>query len=706
MKRSSPPSSSSHSSPRQGNTLLLVIAALVVIAVAALLAWWFLGRSAGDGTPQVLINRVSKGPYDYVVIEQGEIESASNIELRCEVRSRGGGGGGSSSGGGGGGVTIIDVIPEGTRVSGPSVVEDPILDPQWGLEELAVRDIHDSAVAAVRAKFPNCTISSAKRIIPGKDQKDVPFDFQVVVVTNENQEVVAGVKLGTQLVKLDSSTLEQERVTQLIKVNGQKSLVAQAENTLKAAEIALKEYVQGTYEQEKKVIMAEVYVAEQALRSAQLAFDSAQRLAGKGLLNGLQLEGEQIAVQNARNTLDIAQSKLTVLNTLTKPKMETTFQSDIASAAAKVASEQSSLALEEDKLRDIDDQIRKCTIYAPADGEVVYANEYDSWRGSSQAEFVVVAGATVRERQAIIRLPNSNKMQVKATVNEARITLIRPGLPVTIRVDALKDQLVQGVVRSVNQYAEPASYSSGGIKKYATFIDIVDPPPALRSGMNSEVRIHVERKSDALQIPVQAVAEHKGKYFALVQSGERYETREVNVGSSNDKVITIEGGLAENDAVVMNPRGMGNLLVLPDLPDPVPAGGVADIARTKPGEAIVRPVADAGGKGGGEKGKGKGKGRGNFTPAMLVERYLESDADKDGKLSKDEVAAMDERRKQGVADADKDSDGFLDRTELTVAAAAAAQRMREMKGGGGGEGRGGEGRGGPGGGGPQLGGGE
>jgi len=703
MKRSSP---GRHPSPtRRGNTTMLVVSALVVVAVGALLTWWFLGRDGNDGAPQVLLSRVSKGPYDYVVIEQGEVESASNIELRCEVRSRGGGGGGGGSSGGGGGITIIDVTPEGTQVVGPAVLEEPAVDPQWTFEEVEPRDVHGNAADPVRIKYPGCTIKTARKVVPAKDQKDIPFDYLLTIETGDNRELSLGVKLGTLLVRLDSSTLEQERVTQLIKVNSQKSLVEQAKNSLDAAEIALIEYQKGTFRQEEKLILAEVFVAEQSLRSAQLAFDSAQRLAGKGLLTSLQLEGEQIAVDNARNTLDIAQSKLTVLRDLTKKKMETTFKSDINSAKAKVAAEQSSLALEEDKLRDIDDQIRKCTIYAPADGQVVYANQYDSWRGSSQAEFVVVAGATVRERQAIIRLPNSNEMQVKATVNEARITLIRPGLPVTIRVDALKDELIQGEVVRVNQYAEPGGFSTGGIKKYATFVRILNPPANLRSGMNAEVRIHVERKSEALQVPVQAVAEHKGHFFALVQNGENYETREIDVGSSNDKVITIDKGLAENDAVVMNPRSLVGLLALPDLPDPVSPAASGDIARTNPSEAPVRPAAVAGTPGSkgavGEKGKGKGKGRGNFSPAMLVDRFLESDADKDGKLSKEEVALMDDRRKQGVADADKNSDGFLDRTELTVAAAASMQRMREMKGGGGGPG-------GPdgGGGGRQLGGGE
>jgi HlyD family secretion protein len=631
MSRPSPKNRS-----RRGNAILLSLAALVVVGLCALAGWWFFGRGSGNKGPQVLINRVTRGPYDFVVIEQGEVESASNIELKCEVRSRGGGGGGSS--GGGGGVTIIEVIPEGTQV-----------------------------------------------------------------------------QAGDILVKLDSSALEQERVTQQIKVNSQRSLLVQAQNTLDAAKIARLEYLEGTFKQEEKLIMNEVFVAEKTMRSAELAFSSAQRLAGKGLLNPLQLEGEQLAVDTARNSLTLAQSKLDVLRKYTSAKMLKQFDSDIASAEAKVDGEKSSLALEEDKLREIDDQIGKCTIRAPAPGQVVYANEYDSWRGSSQAEFIVTPGATVRERQAIIRLPNSSEMQIKATVNEARITLIRPGLPVTIRVDALKDELVQGEVVKVNQYAEPGGFSSGNIKKYATFVKILNPPPALRSGMNAEVRIHVERDSDALQVPVQAVAEHKGKYFALVQNGASYETREVDVGSSNDKVITIDGGLAENDAVVMNPRGVPGLLQLPDLPDPTgPAPGAADIARTKPGEAPVRPTSLPGGlpgggaAGGGGEGrggpggeKGKGKGRGNFSPAMLVDRYLEADGDKDGKLSKDEVASLDERRQQGVAEADKNSDGFLDRTELTVAAANAMQRMRERGGPSGGPGGGG-----PGGGGPVTGGGE
>ena len=211
--------------------------------------------------------------------------------------------------------------------------------------------------------------------------------------------------------------------------------------------------------------------------------------------------------------------------------------------------------------------------------------------------------------------------------------------------------------------------------------------------MNAEVRIHVERKPDALQVPVQTLAELKGHFFTLVKNGEQYETREVSIGSTNDKVATIESGLKDGDEVVMNPRAAGSLLKLPNLPDPTPVV-TAEIKRNDPGESPIR-VASADGKGGppGASGPGGGdggkKGFASKTPSDFVAMYLAGDTDSDGKLSKDELSKMDDRMQQRLATADTNSDGFLDRRELLTIAANSMQKMRGGKGGGEGGGRGG-----------------
>jgi multidrug efflux pump subunit AcrA (membrane-fusion protein) len=355
------------------------------------------------------------------------------------------------------------------------------------------------------------------------------------------------VQKGDKLVQLDSSALEQEQIQQQIVCNTAQAAVIQAENTLRAAEIARTEYLEGAFKQEEQTILSEIFVAEENLRRAQLAFQSTERLAAKGIVTSLQLEGDQFAVEKAKNELEAAKTKLEVLRKYTKEKMLKQFDSDIATASAQWEAEKESYKLEVEKLLDIQLQIARCTIVlgqkpviqgegdakqvlvvddpeAPERGQVVYANVY-SRRGGS--EFVVEPGATVRERQALIRIPDPTRMQVKATINEARISLVQAGMRAVVTLDALKDRELPGVVTKVNQYAEPGSWSSGNIKEYAAFIDIVEPPDEVRSGMNAEVRIYVKILSNVLQVPVQTLYETQGHYFCLVKDGDRYETREV-----------------------------------------------------------------------------------------------------------------------------------------------------------------------------------
>jgi len=485
--------------------LIVIVLAVVVVAIAAVL-WFFLGRDPMETAEKVLTTTVFRGPYEHIVLEQGQVESSSNVEIRCEVKSRSGGG-----------TEILWVRDEGTDLA------------------------KDKRGESKKDDEPN-EDDSEEGSEPEKDD-ELEIDYESM---EDDELIEAGV-----LVLLDSSALKQDLVQQEIVCNTSHALVVQAENTLRAAEIARIEYLEGTFKQEEQTIESEIFVAEENLRRAQLSFQSTERLAAKGIVTALQLEGDQFAVEKAKKELMSAQTKLKVLRDYTRQKTLKQFDSDIATAEAKWESEKKSHQLELDKLADIKEQLEKCVIFAPEHGQVVYANDRNRWGGS---EFVVEPGATVRERQVIIRLPDPNKMQVKATINESRISLVGSGMPVAIEFDAIRDQTLRGEVTKVNQYSEPESWRSGNIKEYAAYIKIFNPPSEVRSGMNAEVRIYVEQLEDALQVPVQAICETKGHYFCLVKNGDDWETREVQVRSSNDTFMTIEAGLKEGDVVAMNPR--------------------------------------------------------------------------------------------------------------------------------------------------------
>ena len=484
------------------------------------------------------------------------------------------------------------------------------------------------------------------------------------------------VKKGDVLCQLDSSALDQEAKTQRIVVSVAESTVISSSAAVEKAVISKQEYLEGTYLTERQVILSEISVAQQNLRKAELALQSAERLAAKGTLKPLQIEAEQFAVQNAKSTLESAQGRLKVLDDLTKQKMLVQLESDINTAKAKLESDETSLMEERDKLAEIQGQIDACNIKAPADGQVVYANKFGNRGG---ADFVVEPGAYVREQQTIFLLPDPTKMQVKAKVNESRITLIRDGMPVKIRVGAVDNDLFGRVVK-VNKYAEPGNWFGPAVKEYAVYVQIMDPPKEIRTGMTAEVRVFVEQIPDAIQVPILAVYETKRHHFVLVQNGNDFETRAIKIGGANDKFVTAQSGVKDGDQVVLNPRIHLDKMDIPDIVEEDDSEEFAKISADGPTKASYS-ANDA--SGGAKTGARVGGGP---DVAAIVQSIMDRlDKDTDGKISKAE-SQEDSNFASRFDDGDLNKDGFVDKAEMTSSMRKMMAARAGMSGGPGGEG--------------------
>jgi multidrug efflux pump subunit AcrA (membrane-fusion protein) len=234
------------------------------------------------------------------------------------------------------------------------------------------------------------------------------------------------VKPGDLLVKFDASTLEDEKAQQEIVVNNSDALVVQSRNVFETAEIAKREYLNGTFKQEEQVVQSEIFVAEENLRRAEQYAQYSQRLAAKGYVTTLQLEADRFAVDKARKDLQAAQTKLNVLQNFTQAKMLKTLESDIQTARAKLQAAENSFRIDSEKLKFLLDQLSKCEIRAPKAGKVVYANRIG---GRDDREVIIEEGAIIREGQPVVRLPDLDKMQVLTRINESKISLIRAGWP-------------------------------------------------------------------------------------------------------------------------------------------------------------------------------------------------------------------------------------------------------------------------------------
>lgn len=385
----------------------------------------------------------------------------------------------------------------------------------------------------------------------------------ILRIVREGSEVAE----GDFLVELDSSALREERTLQQIAVNTVEALVVEAKNLYETALISRREYLEGVFVQEKETLESELFVAEENLSRAIEYLKYSEKLAAKGYVSELQLQADKFAVEKARKEADAAKTKLRVLEEFTKSKMLKQLESDIAITKAKWESEKNSLALEQEKLREIDDQIAKCVIVSPKAGVVKYAHQRDR-RGDN--DFVVEEGAVIRERQVILTLPDATQMRVEMNINESLVQYVKPGMSAEIEPIGSDGVVLSGTVERVNQYAEPSGWRKANVKEYKAFVKINDRASDLRSGMTASVTIRSMHRSNVVKVPVQSVYMHGGEPYCFVKVGVgRLEPRRVACGPTNDSFFVIEKGVDPEDIVAVNPRALISQVSLPELEAPV-----------------------------------------------------------------------------------------------------------------------------------------
>ncbi len=494
------------------------------------------------------------------------------------------------------------------------------------------------------------------------------------------------VKKGDIICELDSSALKEQAKQQEIALTQAKAALKQAEENLEIqraqnesdiaaaqlnldlARLDLEKYLHGEYIQQRKEIEGEIKLAEEELARAREFYEFSKRIARKGYRSQNDLEADRIAVTKAEIALRVAQEKLNVLENYTKKRTIAELEANAAelvrelervkrkaSAAlaqfeAEFEARKLTAEVEQAKYDRLLRQIEACTLRAPQDGEVVYANEAARRRGSS--EVLIEEGAAVRERQAIIKLPDVTAMKVDCRVHESRIGLVRTGLPVTVRVDAYPNEIFHGVVDSVSSVPMSGRWPNLDLKEYETVVRITDPPEVvskLRPGLTANLEILVEERSDVLQAPVQAVVEVGRKHVAYVLTPDGPERRDVLVGVSNDAMVEIRDGLAEGDEVILNPRTH----FADELADLADQYGAKKSAAPDEGESdSVKKKAD-----GKARPKGSAKTPRN-SPAAMFKRL---DTNGDGQISVDEVPAF---LRSGFDKLDTDGNGSLSRTEF------------------------------------------
>lgn len=419
------------------------------------------------------------------------------------------------------------------------------------------------------------------------------------------------VKKGDVLVRLDSTTLENDLLMQQIVVETKKAEwitaeeaykiqlsqnetdILKAKTDLDLAILDLEKYEEGDYHVAKNDIEKKV---EKALSDHGLWTDKAnwsKRMAIKGYISKSQVESDvaslataELELKNAKKELEVLEAftKLRTIQDLKSKKIQAQQALERAVIQAKAKEVQtdtdrktkkSTYDQELAKKQELEEDIAHCTLRAPKDGLIVYYTPPQSRWGRGSQQSVIAPGEPVSYNQKLLQIPTLSRMHVKTRVHEAMVSYLRDtgsdhsaqSQPAYVRIEAYPDKIFPAHVISVATIASQQDFFSSDVKVYETILAIDKEVSQLKPGMSAEVTIVAyESPQPVLTIPIHAVVGsitmgRKRKCFVVDKDGYA-EQRDIVLGMTNATVVEVKSGLKEGEQVAADP----SLLLSADSP--------------------------------------------------------------------------------------------------------------------------------------------
>jgi len=477
------------------------VGAIVAVAtVIVIFIWLKVVRGSEDAMSDLATFVAKRGPLTISVLESGTISPQEQITLRNEVEGR---------------TTIVSLVPDGSIVmKGDLLVE-----------------------------------------LDASNLKDAIIDQDIQVQRAE------AAYIGAQ---------ESLAVTE----NQAKSDIDVARLTLKFAKQDLQQYVDGLFPKDVNELTAKIRLAEEDLKRAEDVNDWSKRLYEEKYLSETEYLADKLSVQRRKLERDVANSDLDLLENFTYQRQidqltsdvnqaemalertERKASADVVQAKADLRAKELEYNRQKEKMKKIEDQLAKTTIYAPQDGMVVYATSSGGGRrGPFDRRDPMDIGVEVTERQDLINLPTADSMKATIDIHETSLETVRVGLPAVITVDALAGKKFLGRVQRIAPLPDARmQWANPDLKIYPTDIYLEDMDSSLRTGMSCKAEIIIAQYEDTIYIPVQAVLRIAGQPTVhVVNNDGSYTERKVEIGLDDNTMIRIVSGLEEGEVVLMTP---------------------------------------------------------------------------------------------------------------------------------------------------------
>ncbi|MBL9089291.1 MAG: HlyD family efflux transporter periplasmic adaptor subunit, partial [Planctomycetia bacterium] len=504
---------------------------LPLLVVGGAVGVWLWQRGRVDPASETPLWTVARGPLRITVTEGGSLQSLNPTTVSSQVKGE---------------TKIVAVVAEGTYLTDEDVAAGRViveLD-KSNLEEKLQRQV--------------VTVSGA--------ESDLAQGIEALKIQqNQNDSDLRKATLEVQFARIDLQKYVGEAIATRLEAH------AAGLETLDYAALSKDEALEGEGLQERRKRESEIDLAREEVARARDKLKWTEELLAKGYVSQDEHVADKLALKRNEVSLEQAQTSLALFLTYEFKKqvqqlvsdlreakeelgrVERKAASSLASAQADVKGKEDKLRLEKGELERIETEIASCTIRARNPGLVVYASseERGGWMSEDKP---IQPGATIRERQPILSIPDPKALGVRINVHESALAKVKTGHTATVTVDAFPDKPLAGKVDRMGTLPNSANrWQNPDLKLYATDVLLENPPATLRPGMSARVEILIEELASALFVPSPAVTIVGGKPTVYVRTGAGDVARPVTLGASNDRYVEVKAGLEDGDVVLLAP---------------------------------------------------------------------------------------------------------------------------------------------------------
>lgn len=188
--------------------------------------------------------------------------------------------------------------------------------------------------------------------------------------------------------------------------------------------------------------------------------------------------------------------------------------------------------------RDIEGmKYKKASIKSPINGTVIkkFLDE------GSQVE----PSVNPMMRVPVIMVANIDTVKVLVNVSEKYLGKLKEGAEARVKVDAYPDEVFLGKITRIAPLVDLATRTA------EVEIEISNEGHRLKPGMFARVNIILEKKENALIVPIKAVLNENNRKFAFVANSSIAHRREVKTGIYQKDSVEIIEGLNEGEDVII-----------------------------------------------------------------------------------------------------------------------------------------------------------